>query len=252
MSLSERHQSIIDHVRNRGRVGVAELADALGTSEVTIRRDLEELARLGVLRRVRGGAVSLLGQGDELPFAMREMQVSAAKARIAKVVGELVADGEVVLLDSGTTGLEVAKQLAGRPLTVLPLSLQSADVLAEAPPTKVLLPGGELRPVELTATGPLAEATVRALRFDTAVITCCGVSIDAGLTAISLADAAVKAAAIDVATRVVLAADATKFARTTMAVIAPLTKVDVLVTDAALPESTHAALTELGIEVRYG
>lgn len=252
MSLSERHQSIIDHVRNRGRVGVAELADALGTSEVTIRRDLEELARLGVLRRVRGGAVSLLGQGDELPFAMREMQVSAAKARIAKVVGELVVDGEVVLLDSGTTALEVARHLAGRPLTVLPLSLQSADVLAEAPPTKVLLPGGELRPVELTATGPLAEATVRALRFDTAVITCCGVSIDAGLTAISLADAAVKAAAIDVATRVVLAADATKFARTTMAVIAPLTKVDVLVTDAALPESTHAALTELGIEVRYG
>lgn len=233
-------------------MGVAELADALGTSEVTIRRDLEELARLGVLRRVRGGAVSLLGQGDELPFAMREMQVSAAKARIAKVVGELVVDGEVVLLDSGTTALEVARQLAGRPLTVLPLSLQSAGVLAEAPPTKVLLPGGELRPVELTATGPLAEATVRALRFDTAVITCCGVSIDAGLTAISLADAAVKAAAIDVATRVVLAADATKFARTTMAVIAPLTKVDVLVTDAALPESTHAALTELGIEVRYG
>lgn len=252
MSLSERHRSIIDHVRNRGRVGVAELADALGTSEVTIRRDLEELARLGVLRRVRGGAVSLLGQGDELPFAVREMQASAAKQRIAKVVGELVVDGEVVLLDSGTTALEVAKVIAGRPLTVMPLSLQSADVLAGAAPTKVLLPGGELRPVELTATGPLAEATVRALRFDTAVITCCGLSIDAGLTAISLADAAVKAAAIDVATRVVLAADATKFARTTMAVIAPLTKVDVLVTDAALPESAHAALTELGVEVRYG
>jgi DeoR/GlpR family transcriptional regulator of sugar metabolism len=252
VSLSERHQSIIDNVRNRGRVGVAELADALGTSEVTIRRDLEELARLGVLRRVRGGAVSLLGQGDELPFAVREMQVGAAKQRIAKVVGELVVDGEVVLLDGGTTALEVAKHFAGRPLTVMPLSLQSADVLAEAPPTRVLLPGGELRPVELTATGPLAEATVRALRFDTAVITCCGVSIDAGLTAISLADAAVKAAAINVATRVVLAADATKFARTTMAVIAPLTKVDVLVTDAALPESTHTALTDLGIEVRYG
>ncbi|HEY4460519.1 MAG TPA: DeoR family transcriptional regulator, partial [Pseudonocardiaceae bacterium] len=77
MSLSERHQSITDHVRNLGRVSVAELADALGTSEMTIRRDLEELARLGVLRRVRGGAVSLLGQGDELPFAMREMQVGA-------------------------------------------------------------------------------------------------------------------------------------------------------------------------------
>lgn len=233
-------------------MSVAELADALGTSEVTIRRDLEELAPLGVLRRVRGGAVSLLGQGDELPFAVREVQVSAEKQRIAKIVGELVHDGEVILLDGGTTALEVAKTLAGRPLTVLPLSLQSAEVLAEAPPTKVILPGGELRPVELTATGPLAEATVRALRFDTAIITCCGMSISAGLTAISLADAAIKAAAIEVATRVVLAADSTKFARTTMAVIAPLTKVDVLVTDDQLPESTRAALTELGIEVWHG
>lgn len=252
MSLSERHQSIIDHVRNLGRVSVTELADALGTSEVTIRRDLEELAPLGVLRRVRGGAVSLLGQGDELPFPVREVQAGAAKERIAKVVGELVDDGEVVLLDSGTTGLAVARAIAGRPLTVLPLSLRAADVLADAPPTKVILPGGELRPVELTTTGPLAEVTVRALRFDTAVITCCGVSISAGLTAISLADAAIKAAAIDVATRVVLAADSTKFARTTMAVIAPLTKVDVLVTDDQLPDSTHAALTGLGIEVRHG
>ncbi|HEX4221773.1 MAG TPA: DeoR/GlpR family DNA-binding transcription regulator, partial [Pseudonocardiaceae bacterium] len=231
MSLSERHQSIIDHVRNRGRVSVAELAEALGTSEMTIRRDLDELARLAVLRRVRGGAVSLLRQGDELPFAMREVQVNAEKQRIAKAVGELIDDCEVVLLDSGTTALEVAKVLAGRALTVLPLSLQSADVLAAAPPTKVILPGGELRPVELTATGPLAEATVRALRFDTAVITCCGLSIGAGITAISLADAAVKAAAIEVSTRIVLAADSTKFARTTMAVVAPLAEVDVLVTD---------------------
>ena len=231
-------------------MSVAELSEAVGTSEMTIRRDLEELARLGVLRRVRGGAVSLLGQGDELPFAMREMQVGAAKQRIAKLVGDLVQDGEVVLLDSGTTGLEVARVLAGRPLTVMPLSLQSADVLAAEPPTKVLLPGGELRPVELTATGPLAEATVRALRFDTAVITCCGLSVGAGLTAISLADAAVKAAAIDVSTRIVLAADSTKFARTTMAVIAPLTEVDVLVTDDQLPSAAHTLLTDLGIEVR--
>ncbi|HEY2694999.1 MAG TPA: DeoR/GlpR family DNA-binding transcription regulator [Pseudonocardiaceae bacterium] len=252
MSLSERHQSIIDNVRSRGRVSVVELSDALGTSEMTIRRDLEELARLGVLRRVRGGAVSLLGQGDELPFAVREMQVGAAKLRIAKAVGELVDDGEVVLLDSGTTGLEIAKVLAGRPLTVMPLSLQAADVLATAPTTKVLLPGGELRPVELTATGPLAEATVRALRFDTAVITCCGVSVGAGITAISLADAAVKATAIEVANRIVLAADSTKFARTTMAVVAPLTEVDVLVTDDQLPRSVHTLLTDMGIEVRYG
>lgn len=229
-----------------------ELAEVLGTSEVTIRRDLEELARLGILRRVRGGAISLLGHGEEPPFAMREMQAVEAKQRIAELVGELIADGEVVALDSGTTGLAVARVLAGRNLTVLPLSLQAADVLADAPPTRVILPGGELRPVELTATGPLAEATVRALRFDTAVITCCGVSVSAGLTAYRLADAAVKLAAVDASTRVVLAADSTKFTRSAMAVIAPLTRVDVLVTDDALPAAVGDAITTLGIEVRHG
>ncbi|HEX3784887.1 MAG TPA: DeoR/GlpR family DNA-binding transcription regulator [Pseudonocardiaceae bacterium] len=252
MRLSERHQSIADHVRKSARVSVVELAEVLGTSEVTIRRDLEELARLGVLRRVRGGAVNILGQGEEPPFAMREMQAVEAKTRIAVAVGELIADGEVVALDSGTTGLAVARVLAGRNLTVLPLSLQGANVLADAAPTRVILPGGELRPVELTAVGPLAEATLRALRFDTAVITCCGVSVAAGPTAYRLADAAVKLAAIDSATRVVLAADSSKFTRSAMAVIAPLTRIDVLVTDAALPAAVAEEITTLGIEVRHG
>ncbi len=231
---------------------MVELAEVLGASEVTIRRDLEELARLGVLRRVRGGAVSLLGQGEEPPFAMREMQAVEAKRRIARLVGELIADGEVVALDSGTTGLAVARTLAGRNLTVLPLSLQAANVLADAPPTRVILPGGELRPVELTATGPLAESAVRSLRFDTAVITCCGVSVADGLTAYRLTDAAVKLAAIDAATRVVLATDSTKFARSAMAVIAPLTRIDVLVTDDNLPAAVVDEVGALGIEVRRG
>jgi hypothetical protein len=88
-----------------------------------------------------------------------------------KLAEQLVGDGEVVLVDSGTTGLAVARVLAGRRLTAMPLSIPAADVLAGRPPTKVVLPGGELRPGELTAIGPLAEAGIRALRFDTAVIT---------------------------------------------------------------------------------
>lgn len=250
MDLSERHETIVACLNRSARVNVTELADAIGTSEVTIRRDLEQLASQGVLRRVRGGAVSLLPHGDEPPFAMRELQAADAKQRIATVVGELIADGEVVLVDSGTTGLAAARALAGRRLTVMPMSLQAADALAGRPPTTVVLPGGQLRPVELTATGPLAEAGVRALCFDTAVITCCGLSVDVGLTAYDLADAAMKSAAISAASRIVLAADSAKFSRTAMAVVCPLERIDVLVTDDQAPSEVIHAVSALGIEVR--
>lgn len=237
---------IAARVRRAEHVSVAELADALGTSEVTVRRDLELLAAQGVLRRVRGGAVSLLLRGEAPPFAMRELDGADAKRRIGAAVAGLISDGEAVAVDSGTTGLEVAKALAGRRITVMPMSLQAANALAGSGPTKVILPGGELRPTELSAIGPLAEASVRALRFDTAVVTCCGVSAEHGLTAHDLADAAIKAAMAGSARRVVLAVDAGKFARTAMATICPLTGVDVVVTEADAP---LAAIRALGIEV---
>jgi DeoR/GlpR family transcriptional regulator of sugar metabolism len=249
MEPSERHRLIIESLQRSERVTVAELAGAVDTSEVTIRRDLESLAAQGVLRRVRGGATSLMLRGEEPPFPMRELDSADAKRRIAAAVAELIADGEAVAVDSGTTGLEVARALAGRRLTVMPLSLHAAGALAAAAPTRVILPGGELRPVELTATGPLAEAGLRALRFDTAVITCCGMSAAHGLTAHDLADAAVKSAAIRSAGRVVVAADAGKFARTAMAAVCPFGSVDVLVTDTGAPPEALDAVSGLGVEV---
>src|SRR3954462_5744921 len=99
-----RHAGILDRLRSDGRVDVSTLAAALGTSEMTIRRDLEVLAGRGLLRRVRGGAGSLLNRGEELPFAMREMEEQDAKRRIAAGVGDLLTDVEAVVVDSGTTG----------------------------------------------------------------------------------------------------------------------------------------------------
>ena len=248
MDLSERHLLIIDRLRLVEHASVAELAQAVDTSEVTIRRDLEQLADQGMLRRVRGGAVGLLSRGEEPPFAFRELEAAEAKQRIGAAVAGLIRDGEAVVLDGGTTGLEVARALSGRRITVMPLSLQSANALT-APPTRVILPGGELRPGELSVTGPLAEAGLRALRFDLVVLTCCGVSVEHGVTAHNLGDAAVKLTAISSARRVVMAADATKFTRTAMAAVAPLDSIDLLVTDAAAPQQTLDAITALGIEV---
>src|SRR5258707_9705526 len=129
---SERGMWLIDQLRQRGRVDVAEAAAEFGTAEMTIGRDLDALGQQGVARRVRGGAVSLLMRGEELPFAMREMSAAAAKQRIGAAAAELIADGEAVGLDGGTTVLETARALRGRRLSGLLVSLHAALGLSEA------------------------------------------------------------------------------------------------------------------------
>lgn len=231
-------------------VSVAELAVEHAVSEMTIRRDLDELAQQGVVRRIRGGAVSLLLRGEEPPFGVREREAVEVKQRIAVEVAALLADGEAVLLDGGTTTLEIARALRDRRMTVLPLSLQSAGELSTAPRIRLVLPGGEVRPGELNFTGPLTESSIRSLRFDTAIIGCCGLSAEHGLTAHDLSDVAVKQAAIASARRVIVATDSGKFTRTAFGAVCPLAHLDMLVTDTALPGSEHDALTAAGVAVR--
>jgi len=246
---SRRQEWIVERLRDQTQVEVAELARSLATSEVTVRRDLDQLARSGVLRRVHGGAVSLLLRGEELPFVLRESESAAAKDRIAAVVAGLVRDGEAVAVDSGTSGLAVARALVGRRLTVVPLSLPSANALAGSASTTLVFPGGTMRPGEGSWTGPLAETTFATLRVDTAVLTCCGLSLSDGVTAHDIAEAAVKRAVRAAARRTVLVVEAAKFRRVALAVVCAATEVDVVVTDTDAPEDAVDALRLGGVQV---
>lgn len=249
MDAPNRHADIVERLRRDGRVDVAALAGELSTSEVTVRRDLDVLAEAGVLQRVHGGAISLLMRGNELPFAMREVEFSEAKARIGWAAAALLRDGEAVVVDSGTTGLAVARALSGRRLTVMPLSLPTANALTGSPSTNVLMPGGSARFGEGSLVGPLTEASLRGLRFDSVVLTCCGCSFDGGVTAHDLQDAAVKRAAVASSRRVVLVAEGAKFARTALAVVCPFDRVDVVVTDASAPDEAIDRLRAAGVDV---
>ncbi|MDX3076815.1 DeoR/GlpR family DNA-binding transcription regulator [Streptomyces sp. NPDC088354] len=249
MVSTDRLRRITEAVREAGSLGVTELAALTGASEMTIRRDLEVLADQGVLERYRGGARSLLLRGEEPPFALRSQEGLDVKRRIAAEVAGLVADGESVVLDSGTTCLEVARVLRHRRLTVMPLSLHAVNVLAGAPELTLLVPGGRPRAGELALTGPLTEASLSALRFDTAVIGCCGLGATEGLTAYDLDDAAVKRAAIASARRVVAVAEGAKFHRTALAFVAPVSALHAVVTDTDAPEDGTAAITAAGVAV---
>jgi DeoR/GlpR family transcriptional regulator of sugar metabolism len=246
----DRLRAIMDALRVSDTVSVTELAAEHGVSEMTIRRDLDDLARQGVVRRIRGGALSLLLRGEEPPFGVREHEAVEEKRRIAAEIAGLIADGEAVLLDGGTTALETARAIRDRRLTVLPLSLQAAQELSTAPRIRLVLPGGEVRPGELNFAGPLTEKSIRSLRFDTAVIGCCGLSAAHGLTAHDLEDVAVKQAAIASARRVVAAADSGKFTRTAFGAVCPLDRLDIVVTDHGIPREEHDALTAAGVSVR--
>ncbi|MEU5951068.1 DeoR/GlpR family DNA-binding transcription regulator [Streptomyces sp. NPDC047525] len=249
-SSTDRLRQISDAVREAGRMGVTELAELTGASEMTIRRDLEALADQGALERYRGGARSLLLRGEEPPFALRAQDGLDAKRRIAAEVAGLIADGESVVIDSGTTCLEVARAFEQRRLTVMPLSLHAVNALTGAPQLTLLVPGGRPRPGELALTGPLTEASLAALRFDTAVIGCCGLNATHGLTAYDLDDAAVKRAAIASARRVIAVADAPKLSRTALAFVAPAAALHAVVTDEAAAQDETDALSAAGVTVR--
>jgi DeoR/GlpR family transcriptional regulator of sugar metabolism len=248
MDMIGRRAALLEWLQREGRVDVTAAALRFDTAEMTIRRDLDALVAQGAARRVRGGAISLLLRGEEPPFALREVAAGDAKRRIGRVAADLLVEGESVVLDSGTTTLEVARCLTRRQVTVMPLSLHAAWALAGAEGVRLLMPGGDVRPGELSMVGPLATASLAALRFDTAVLSCCGLS-DGQVTAYDLGDAEVKRAMRAAASRMVLVADGSKFARSATAVVCATSELDVLVTDSSVPADTAAELRGRGVEV---
>jgi DeoR/GlpR family transcriptional regulator of sugar metabolism len=248
--MTNRLRQIADAVRVAGEMSVADLAQLTAASEMTVRRDLETLAGQGVLERFRGGARSLLLRGEETPFALRSDDGVELKRALAAEVAGLIADGEAVVVDGGTTCREVARALRGRRLTVMPLSLHTANALADGAQPTLLLPGGNVRPGELGLVGPLTEASLAALRFDTAVLGCCGLTAADGLTAYDLPEAAVVRAAISASRRVIAVTEGATRPRTALARVAGADALDLVVTDGTAPAEARAALEAAGTVVR--
>jgi DeoR/GlpR family transcriptional regulator of sugar metabolism len=237
MDVRNRRRTLLDAMQRDGEVQVRQLATELGCSEMTVRRDLDALEHEGAVRRVHGGAVRVHLRKDELPYAARALQATEAKQRIGAAVAALISDQETVILDSGTTGLEVARALRGRPVTVMPLGLRALLELADDPAISLICPGGDVRPGELTVTGDLAEVAFDRLRFDTLVLSGCGLHEREGVTTHLPADARLRRAALAAARRTVLASDATKIGQVTFGRVCDLDAVERLVTDAT-PEQT--------------
>ncbi|HEU4973830.1 MAG TPA: DeoR/GlpR family DNA-binding transcription regulator [Baekduia sp.] len=250
MHARERHRLALQALEEHGEVTVAQLSRTTGVSEMTIRRDLEALERKGLLRRVHGGAITAVSRGYEPPFALRASRRGDEKVRIGQAAAALVGEAEALIIDVGTTPLELARALTARTgLTILTPNLRAAELLTQNPDLRVIVTGGIARPGELSLVGDLAERAFADLRCDTVFLGAGGIDPDAGVTEFNLDDARVKRAALASARRCVVLADSTKLERVAVASVCPLDRVDVLVTDEGASDDVVARFVEHEVEV---
>jgi DeoR/GlpR family transcriptional regulator of sugar metabolism len=250
MDVHTRHQMILQALRQHSPVLVGELAASLDCSDMTVRRDLESLERSGVLRRVHGGAASVFLSAEETPYGIRALEFSDAKATIGAAAASLLADGETVILDGGTTAMAVARALRSRRLTVMPLALRPVFELHECPGIKLLLPGGEVRPGELSLTGSLTEPSFSQLRFDTCLMGPCGIDAKAGITTHRLDETAIKRAAARASQRVIAVADSSKLGRVAFGHVCDIEEVDIVLTDTGADPHRVEELRAMGVDIR--
>lgn len=254
MIAAERKQKIIELVAEKGQVSIANICDRFNVSEMTARRDLKELDRQGLVRRVHGGAVRNLGRSYEPAFSSREIKNEKAKERIGLKAAELIYDGDSIALDVGTTTLQIVEGLKERrDLTIVTSCLQIANAvvakLAIEANVRLIIAGGIVRPRELSMVGTIPEKVYQDLHVDKAFLGIGGISLDEGLTEYNLEDTRVKQILIESAQEVVVVADSSKFGQTTFATVGPLESVAKMVTDKDISMEFRQAVEELGVEV---
>ncbi|MGN9794462.1 DeoR/GlpR family DNA-binding transcription regulator [Streptomyces sp. NPDC054847] len=252
----QRRALILDEVRRRGGVRVNELTRRLNVSDMTVRRDLDALARQGVVEKVHGGAVPVVEASTHEPgFEAKSALELRAKEDIARAAAGLVAAGSAIALSGGTTTYALAHHLLDVPdLTVVTNSVRVADVFHTAQRSggaggqrpgaaTVVLTGGVRTPSD-SLVGPVADQAIRSLHFDVLFLGVHGISAEAGLSTPNLAEAETNRHLVQAARRVVVVADHTKWGTVGLSSFAGLDDVDTLVTDAGLSAAVREEIAE--------
>ena len=247
MLTEERRQTILDQLDRDGKVVVAELSASLDVSLDTVRRDLQELAEAGRVRRVHGGALPpAIGSR---PYAVRREQAPAAKAAIARATAGLLRDGQVILLDAGTTTLEVARHLPpDLQATVITNSPPIAVALAEHPSVEVTVLGGTLDKGAHALVGAATVAALHSVRADVLILGVCSLHPEIGITVLDLEESYVKRAMIANAAEVVAVSSAEKLGSAGTFVVGSVHELTHLVTESS-PDVDLEPYRSLGVRV---
>ena len=245
-----RHKQIIDILRSNQAMLVRDLANEIGVSESTIRRDLEELQELEVVHRVHGGAV--LETDLEPPFETRQITHSLEKTQIGQLAASMVSDGEVIFIDGGTTTEHIVPFLAERQnLTVVTSGLNICNKLSDLPHIHTIVIGGELHIESQSFTGVMTLEALRiyGIRCDRAFIGAGGVSTRTGVTNRILDRVPIKQRVMEISTHKTVVVDSSKIGVTTLGHIAPIEAFDQLITNESASENEIEAIRALGVSV---
>lgn len=249
MFAEERKQQILAALQRSPAVRAVDLGRTLRTSLATIRRDLADLERSGLLKRTHGGAISNSIATSEPSLAQKEDQYQIEKAAIAAVAASLVQDGDTILLDAGSTTRQIARELRHRRrLTVVTNALNIASELASSD-LEVIVTGGQVRRGVLSQVGLIAEQAIAGLHVDKLFLAANGVDLRKGVTTPNLAEARTKRAMVDSASEVILVADHSKFGRVTFGRVCGFDRLHGVITDDGIPDEIAEAIVELGVQL---
>jgi DeoR/GlpR family transcriptional regulator of sugar metabolism len=246
----ERQKQILSLLSKEGRLSVADIVAQFSVSEATARRDLEALASDGKVQRVHGGAIAVGKAPPELPILERENEQTEEKIHIGRATADLIGATDSVFLGSGTTVLEVAKNLRDRSnLTVITNSLPVLNVLAGLKEITVISLGGQLRDSELSFIGHITEQALAEIRVDKVVMGTRGISIEHGLTNDYLQETLTDRAILKIGREVMIVADHTKINRVSTVLLAPLTAVHTFITDRQADKKFIQSMNRQNIKV---
>ena len=246
MLLDQRRDGILEIVQSKGFVSLQELSERVGVSESTIRRDLEHLDRIGQIRRTRGGAAYV---GESLTaFDERRQQAAEEKQRIGRKAAELIESGETVLMDGGSTTLEVARHLVGKSLQVVTNSLPIVSQLVGAASIELVFLGGYLYPKTGVALGALTVAALKQIHGRRLIMSTGGIT-QAGLFNSNSLLVEAERQMIEAVDEVIVVADSGKLGHLELTHLAPLSVVDRLVTDSRITDEWRRIVRDHGIEL---
>lgn len=250
--VAERRHRILEILRDQGRATVDDLANRFVTSQVTIRTDLATLEAAGALERTHGGAL-LRREDDDQPITVKQTRHHAEKVRIAQAATALIKDGETIILDSGTTTAEIAKQLRRlevQSINVITNALNIAMLLADVPSVRLIMPGGILRPESNSLSGHMAEAALANLQADRLFLGADGLDPERGVMTPHLPEAHLNARMIAISRQVIVVADSSKLLRRNISLIARVEQLHMLITNAGANPDVVSELRRRGVEVR--
>lgn len=246
MLADERRRLILQILENKGFVSLPQLGELVDASDSTIRRDLEVLDGIGQIRRTRGGAAYV---GESLTsFDVRQTKAPEQKEHIAEAAAALVEDGETVILDGGTTTLEVARKLAGRSLQVVTNSIPIVNALVNSPQTELIVIGGFLYPKTGVNLGPIAVAALESIHARRLFISVGGITV-ASLYNSNALLVETERQMIEAAEEVIVVSDSSKLGHPALALLCSLQTVDRLIIDDGITEEWRHIIQRAGVEL---